>query len=205
MAVSVTLLLVASVITMASSCYQCNTKIEKLFKKIKKDVLPKHVRDHHLLIRCEELFKGMSGNFYKDYAVKHFTGLIEIQHYNSLADYFYAEAQKLLHTKEKEQDLLDNIVKFRYETTMKLKHDLKSYRDKACSSFECGWLKAQVYSCSKCKKVNPLCLSYKVCKGKDEKRLSLTFSQKMKAATLSSAIYTLAISALILLGVAVLD
>ncbi|XP_071969323.1 izumo sperm-egg fusion protein 2 isoform X3 [Engystomops pustulosus] len=172
MAVSVTLLLVASVITMASSCYQCNTKIEKLFKKIKKDVLPKHVRDHHLLIRCEELFKGMSGNFYKDYAVKHFTGLIEIQHYNSLADYFYAEAQKLLHTKEKEQDLLDNIVKFRYETTMKLKHDLKSYRDKACSSFECG---------------------------KDEKRLSLTFSQKMKAATLSSAIYTLAISALILL------
>ncbi|XP_056398971.1 izumo sperm-egg fusion protein 2-like isoform X2 [Hyla sarda] len=197
MSVCFRLILVASVITMASTCFQCNSKVVKIFEKIRKEVIPIQVQESKLRNRCDKLGKEMASNFFKDYAVKHFT---EVHHYNALVDYIQTEAQTLLDSKEKDQHFLDTLATFRNQTTMKLKSALKVYHDKACSPTECGWLKLDVFSCITCKTVKPFCLSRQVCMV-DEKRISLEFNEQgEKAKMLSNGLFTAGVSAFILLS-----
>ncbi|XP_056398973.1 izumo sperm-egg fusion protein 2-like isoform X4 [Hyla sarda] len=172
MSVCFRLILVASVITMASTCFQCNSKVVKIFEKIRKEVIPIQVQESKLRNRCDKLGKEMASNFFKDYAVKHFT----------------------------DQHFLDTLATFRNQTTMKLKSALKVYHDKACSPTECGWLKLDVFSCITCKTVKPFCLSRQVCMV-DEKRISLEFNEQgEKAKMLSNGLFTAGVSAFILLS-----
>ncbi|XP_056398972.1 izumo sperm-egg fusion protein 2-like isoform X3 [Hyla sarda] len=175
MSVCFRLILVASVITMASTCFQCNSKVVKIFEKIRKEVIPIQVQESKLRNRCDKLGKEMASNFFKDYAVKHFTGILD-------------------------QHFLDTLATFRNQTTMKLKSALKVYHDKACSPTECGWLKLDVFSCITCKTVKPFCLSRQVCMV-DEKRISLEFNEQgEKAKMLSNGLFTAGVSAFILLS-----
>ncbi|XP_069804414.1 izumo sperm-egg fusion protein 2 isoform X3 [Dendropsophus ebraccatus] len=159
------LFLLANVIPMAFSCFQCNSKVVEIFQKIRTDAIPTQLQGSKLRNRCDKLVEGMASNFFKDYAVKHFTGILEVHHYNTLVDYIQTEAQTFLLSKEKDQNFLDALATFRNQTTIKFKYALKIYRDKACSPTECGWLKLDVFSCITCKTVKPSCLSSSACMG----------------------------------------
>ncbi|XP_075696940.1 izumo sperm-egg fusion protein 2 [Rhinoderma darwinii] len=163
MAVCFKLFILASFIPMASSCLQCNSNLLEIFGKIRTEAIPIQIRVSKLRNHCYRILKGIASNFFKDYAVNHFTGIMEIHHYNTLVNYIEKEAQRFLHSKEIDEEFLDALVNFRNETTMKFKYGLKIYRDKACSPTECGWLKMDVISCSTCKTVKPSCLSRREC------------------------------------------
>ncbi|KAM3921569.1 izumo sperm-egg fusion protein 2 [Leptodactylus fuscus] len=165
MAVGFMLLLFAIGLTSASCCFQCNSKVVEIFNKIRTQVIPIQVRESRLRNRCDKLVKGMAENFFKDYAVKHYTGRIEIHHFNTLIDHIQAEAETFLHSQKTDQDFLDDLMIFRNETTLMFKRDLQIYRKKACSPTECGWLKMDVFSCSTCKTEKPSCLSPHICMG----------------------------------------
>ncbi|KAM4015219.1 izumo sperm-egg fusion protein 2 isoform 3-T3 [Anomaloglossus baeobatrachus] len=155
----------AMIITTASSCLQCNSEIVYLFKRITNEAIPKFIKDPKLQRRADTLVNGMASNFFKDYAVKHFAGIIEIPHFNTLVDYILAETPTFLHSQEREQNFLDALMIFRNHTTMKFKHGLLAYHNKACSPTQCGWLKTDVFSCTNCVTVKPSCLSRSVCMG----------------------------------------
>ncbi|XP_077113639.1 izumo sperm-egg fusion protein 2 isoform X3 [Ranitomeya variabilis] len=174
MTMSFTLLLLAIVITTASCCFQCNSEIVDLFKRITNDAIPTHIQDPRLQKRADALMTGMASNFFKDYAVKHFAGIIEIPHFNTLVDYILAEAPTFLHS-----------------------------RERACSPTQCDWLKIDVFSCTNCVTVKPSCLSRSVCMGlhfKDKQRIALELEEEeAKSAMLSNGLYNAAILAFILL------
>ncbi|XP_077113638.1 izumo sperm-egg fusion protein 2 isoform X2 [Ranitomeya variabilis] len=178
MTMSFTLLLLAIVITTASCCFQCNSEIVDLFKRITNDAIPTHIQDPRLQKRADALMTGMASNFFKDYAVKHFAGIID-------------------------QNFLDALITFRNHTTMKFKHGLQAYRNKACSPTQCDWLKIDVFSCTNCVTVKPSCLSRSVCMGlhfKDKQRIALELEEEeAKSAMLSNGLYNAAILAFILL------
>ncbi|XP_077113637.1 izumo sperm-egg fusion protein 2 isoform X1 [Ranitomeya variabilis] len=203
MTMSFTLLLLAIVITTASCCFQCNSEIVDLFKRITNDAIPTHIQDPRLQKRADALMTGMASNFFKDYAVKHFAGIIEIPHFNTLVDYILAEAPTFLHSRERDQNFLDALITFRNHTTMKFKHGLQAYRNKACSPTQCDWLKIDVFSCTNCVTVKPSCLSRSVCMGlhfKDKQRIALELEEEeAKSAMLSNGLYNAAILAFILL------
>ncbi|KAM4015218.1 izumo sperm-egg fusion protein 2 isoform 2-T2 [Anomaloglossus baeobatrachus] len=168
----------AMIITTASSCLQCNSEIVYLFKRITNEAIPKFIKDPKLQRRADTLVNGMASNFFKDYAVKHFAGIIE-------------------------QNFLDALMIFRNHTTMKFKHGLLAYHNKACSPTQCGWLKTDVFSCTNCVTVKPSCLSRSVCMGlhfKDKQRIALVVGEEeTKSAMLSDGLYNAAILAFILL------
>ncbi|XP_073422524.1 izumo sperm-egg fusion protein 2 [Dendrobates tinctorius] len=145
----------------------------------------------------------MASNFFKDYAVKHFAGIIEISYFNTLVEYILAEAQTFLHSREKDQNFLDALMTFRNHTTMKFKHGLLAYRNKACSPTQCGWLKMDVFSCTNCVKVKPSCLSHSVCMGlhfKDKQRIAVELEEEeAMSAMLSDGLRKAALLAFMLL------
>ncbi|XP_069804413.1 izumo sperm-egg fusion protein 2 isoform X2 [Dendropsophus ebraccatus] len=168
------LFLLANVIPMAFSCFQCNSKVVEIFQKIRTDAIPTQLQGSKLRNRCDKLVEGMASNFFKDYAVKHFTGILD-------------------------QNFLDALATFRNQTTIKFKYALKIYRDKACSPTECGWLKLDVFSCITCKTVKPSCLSSSACMV-DEERMSFEFEEQgVKEEMRSDGLFIAGVSAFILL------
>ncbi|ETE73091.1 Izumo sperm-egg fusion protein 2, partial [Ophiophagus hannah] len=119
------------------ACLQCDTEFKSNIAKLRTDVVPKKMRDTRLKARAEVLLRGLEGDFFLHYATSQFSGLAVKAMVDALLQEVKITTEKLLLTNSTDEDLLENLVEFRRETTMKLKKALKKHQIQGCDEKIC--------------------------------------------------------------------
>ncbi|XP_030050818.1 izumo sperm-egg fusion protein 2 [Microcaecilia unicolor] len=169
----------------AFGCVQCTKDASNGFSVLRQELVPRKIKDTALKGRAEQLLVGMEGPFFIDYAVTHFTGKMEIEDYNQLVEEIKHTTALMQNSHLTDQALLDALVEYRQNITLKMKTPLKDYHNKACSKEICRHLVRKVFDCTKCKMVKPKCLSKRHCFVDTQERITLRFNQKAEAANLA--------------------
>ncbi|KAM6449058.1 izumo sperm-egg fusion protein 2-like [Liasis olivaceus] len=137
------------------SCLHCDPVFKSNMAKLQTDIVSKKIRDTRLKTRAKVLLSGLEGDFFLHYATSQFSGLAGIiiigldlslvgraelnGTIKSMIDALIQEVRlttgKLLQTQLTDEALLEELVAFRRETTMKLKRALKEYQVQGIASF----------------------------------------------------------------------
>ncbi|KAJ6653364.1 hypothetical protein lerEdw1_009265 [Lerista edwardsae] len=162
------------------SCLQCDKSFKDNLVKLQAEVVEPQIRDTRLKERTIALLKGLEGNFFRHYAVSQFSGFAAKKKVLELMAMGTQRLESLLQTSLTDQDLLEELVKFRKEMTMKLKLVLKQHQEKACDPNDCAWLQYKVYNCIKCRDASVSCLSLSQCFVDSQERVSLRFGHPLQ-------------------------
>nr|XP_033818279.1 izumo sperm-egg fusion protein 2 [Geotrypetes seraphini] len=182
---TIALLLLVCPVPWAFGCVQCNKNVTNGFAFLRQELVPVNIKDTALKGRAEQLLVGMEGPFFIDYAISHFTGKMDIDDYNQLVEEVKNMSVLMQRSQLTDQALLDALVEYRQNITLKMKIPLKNYHDKVCSKELCRNLIREVFDCTKCMMVKPHCLSKRQCSVDAQERITLRFNQKAEAAQLT--------------------
>ncbi|XP_034275459.1 izumo sperm-egg fusion protein 2 [Pantherophis guttatus] len=165
--------------TRSWACLQCDPEFKSNIAKLRTDIVPKKIRDTRLKTRAEILLRGLEGDFFMHYATSQFSGLAVKTMVDALIQEMKVTTEKLLQTKLTDEDLLEELVEFRRETTMKLKKALKKHQIEGCDEQICGSLTYQVINCQRCLPATAYCLSLSQCFVDSQDRLALRFGKPL--------------------------
>ncbi|XP_063157325.1 izumo sperm-egg fusion protein 2 [Candoia aspera] len=161
------------------TCLQCDPTFKSNMAKLRTDIVPKKIRDTRLKARAEVLLSGLEGDFFLHYATSQFSGLAVKSMVDALIQEVKHTTEKLLQTQLADEALLEELVAFRRETTMKLKRALKEYQIQGCDEKICVALRYAVFNCRRCLPAAPYCLSLSQCFVDSQERLALRFGQPL--------------------------
>ncbi|XP_070583655.1 izumo sperm-egg fusion protein 2 [Erythrolamprus reginae] len=161
------------------ACLQCDPEFKNNIAKLRTDLVPKNIRDTRLKSRAEVLLRGLEGDFFLHYATSQFSGLAVKAMVDALIQEVKVTIEKLLQTKLTDEELLDKLVEFRRETTMKLKKALKRHQVEGCDAETCGSLTYRVINCRRCQPTAAYCLSLSQCFVDNQERLALRFGEPL--------------------------
>ncbi|XP_066486466.1 izumo sperm-egg fusion protein 2 [Tiliqua scincoides] len=162
------------------SCLQCDKTFKDNLAKLQTEVVEKKIHDTRLKERAKVLLKGLEGSFFRHYATTQFSGFAAKRKVDDLMKVGRQETEGLLQTPLADQALLEELVTFRREMTMKLKEILKQHQMKACDSNDCAWLQYKVFNCIKCRDATVTCLTLSQCFIDSQERVSLRFGHPLQ-------------------------
>ncbi|XP_032092158.1 izumo sperm-egg fusion protein 2 [Thamnophis elegans] len=161
------------------TCLQCDPEFKSNIAKLRTDVVPKNMQDTRLKTRAEVLLRGLEGDFFVHYATSQFSGLAVKAMVDALMQEVKVTTKKMLQTQLKDEGLLEDLVLFRRETTMKLKKALKKHQIEGCDEKICGSLTYTVINCKRCLPASAYCLSLSQCFVDNQDRLALRFGESL--------------------------
>ncbi|XP_053118020.1 izumo sperm-egg fusion protein 2 [Hemicordylus capensis] len=162
------------------SCLHCDKNFKTNLAKLRAEVVERQIHDTRLKARASLLLRGLEEDFFLHYATSQFSGFAVKAKVDDLIKKVRSKTGGLLQTSLKDQALLEELVAFRKETTMKLKVALKEHQTQACDPKTCVWLRYKVFDCRYCQETSAVCLTQSQCFVDSQDRVSLRYGAPLQ-------------------------